>query len=199
MEALTQRQERVLRAIIDFFESEDRAPTTRELARKLRCHVKTVYQYIAVLERKETIERRQGRIRLAPELRQHLGIPLIGRVAAGVPITAIEHREEVVSLEALFGKDNVFAVRVKGDSMKDAGILDGDLAIVQSASTVQPGAIAVCYLGEDQEATVKYLKIRKDGVALVPANPSYRPLRIPRDDPWFRVGGKVIGIVRNLR
>jgi len=199
VEPLTPRQKRVLRALLAFFKTEDRAPTTRELARKLRRHVKTIYQYVLVLERKGYIERRKGRIRLAPALREHLGIPLIGRVAAGSPITSIENREGLVSLDELFGRDNVFAVRVKGDSMKDAGILDGDIAVVRSSTTAPAGAFALCYLGQDQETTVKRFRARKDCFELIPENPAYRPVRIPRNDPWFRVGGELIGLMRSLR
>jgi len=198
MEALTKRQQRVLRTILKFFEDEDRPPTTRELAELLGCHVKTVYQYILVLERKGYIERRKGRIRVAPELREDRGILIVGRVAAGVPAMAIENREGILSLEDLFGMHDVFAVRVTGDSMKDVGILDGDMVIVRSSSTVPAGAIAVCYVGEDQEVTVKRLKERRDCFELIPENPAYRPTRISKGDPHFRLGGKVIGLVRTV-
>jgi len=198
MEALTDRQERVLRVILRFHEREERPPTTRELAGELRCHVKTVYQYIIALERKGWIERRKGRIRVPPELRRGAGIPIVGRVAAGAPITAIENREGVLSLDALFGSGDLFAVVVSGESMKDAGILDGDLAVVRPEASVPPGAIAVCYLGPEQEVTVKRLWERKDGFELVPENEAYRPARVARDDADFRIGGRVVGVVRRL-
>ena len=198
MERLTRRQERVLRVILRFFEDEDRPPTTRELGGKLGCHVKTVYQYVLALERKGWITRRKGRIRVAPELRRHVGIPVVGHVAAGLPIMAIENQEGVLSLEELFGRDDVFAVRVTGDSMKGAGILDGDLVVVRQTSAIPPGAIAVCYVGEDQEVTIKRLWERENCFELVPENKGYRRIRIARDDPNFRVGGKVIGVVRRL-
>ena len=122
----------------------------------------------------------------------------LGRAAAGVPIMAVENREGILSLEDLFGRDDVFAVRVAVDSMKDVGILDGDLAIVRRSETVPSGSIAVCYLGDDQEVTVKRLKRRKDGFELAPENKAYRPIRIATDDPGFRVGGAVIGVVRRM-
>lgn len=198
MQRLTEQQRRVLDTIIDFWEREERTPTTRELAEKLSCHVKTVYQYIVVLERKGCIERRKGRIRVAPELRSDGGIPIVGRVAAGAPILAVENREGSLSVVELFGRDNVFAVRVEGDSMRDAGILDGDQVIVQVMPQPPLGAICVCYLGEDQEVTVKRLKKRGKGFELLPANSAYRPIRVAVGDPDFRIGGRVIGVVRRM-
>ena len=122
----------------------------------------------------------------------------MGRVAAGAPILAVENHEGALSLDDLFGSDDVFAVRVAGDSMQDAGIRDGDLAIVRQGDTVPSGAIAVCYVGDDQDVTVKRLKMRRDCFELVPANDAYQPVRIARDDPDFRVGGTVIGVVRRM-
>ena len=199
MRQLTERQHRAFDAILRLIQAEERPPTLRELAAELRCHVKTVYQYIQALERKGCIERRRGRIRVAPELRPEAGVPIVGRVAAGAPITAIENREGTLSLDGLFGQGDLFAVRVAGDSMGAAGILDGDWVVVRAGSRVPPGAIAVCYLGEAQEATVKRLWERGDAFELVPANEAYRPVRVPRGDPSFRVGGLVVGVVRRLR
>ena len=198
MEAVTERQERVLRVLVGFIEDHDRPPTTRELARALGCHVKTVYQYILALERKGCVTRENGHLRVAAELRRGLGIPVVGRVAAGTPILAVQNREGVLALGDLFGRDDVFAVRVAGDSMRDAGILDGDMVIVRTEADVPQGAIAVCYVGEEQEATVKRLRRRNGGFELVPENEAYRPIRVARDDPHFRLGGRVVGVVRRV-
>jgi len=201
MEPYTRGQGRVLQAIIDFFDKHDRPPTTRELAAKLRCHVKTVYQYILALERKGYLHREKGRIRLAPEVRLKRGIPIVGRVAAGTPLLAIENREGELSIEEAFGADRegLFAVRVHGDSMKDVGILNGDIAIVQRSDTVPNDSIAVCYLGEDQDVTVKRFRRRRHAYELLPENPAYPPIHISRTDDHFRIGGQVIGILRALR
>jgi len=199
MEALTKRQKQALEAVSKLARKETRPPTTRELAQELRCHVKTVYQYIVILERKGYIERRKGRIYITADVQQDTGVPIVGQVAAGLPITAIENREGALSLDDLFGEEGVYAVRVEGDSMKDAGILDGDFVIVRHAPAVLSGRIAVCYVGEDQDVTVKKLVERKTFFELIPANPDYQPTRIQKDDPNFRVGGEVIGVVRNMR
>jgi len=200
MNTLTERQEYVLKIILRFFEREDRPPTTRELAEDLHCHVKTVYQYILLLERKGYIERRKGRIRLAPELARRRGIPIVGRVAAGAPILAVENREGTLSIEEFFGtEENLFAVRAEGESMVGAGILDGDWVIVRTAPRVENGEIAVCYLGEDGDVTVKRLVDRPDCYELNPANEAYEPIRIPKDDLHFRIAGKVVGVVRRVQ
>jgi len=198
MQRLTEKQRRVLDTVIDFWERQERPPTTRELADKLGCHVKTIYQYIVVLEGKGAIERRKGRIHVAPELRSDRGVPIVGRVAAGTPILAVENREGSLSLAELFGRDDVFAVRVEGDSMKDVGILDGDQVIVHVTPELPVGAIGVCYLGEDQDVTVKRFKKRGNDFELLPANDAYRPIRVARSDPHFRIGGRVIGVVRRI-
>lgn len=199
MDVLTERQKKVVADIIGFFERERRPPTTRELAEELNCHVKTVYQYVLVLERKGYIDRRKGRIYPAPGLDRRSGIPIVGRVAAGTPILAVENIEGVLSFEELFGKDEVFAVRVRGDSMRDAGILDGDIVIARRSPTVSSGSIAVCYLGDEQEVTVKQFKAGKNCYELIPANEANEPIRVPKNDPHFRIAGKVLGVVRTVR
>ena len=199
MEALTKRQRHALEAISRLSRKEARPPTTRELSQELHCHVKTVYQYIVILERKGYIERRKGRIYVTTGVQPDMSVPIVGQVAAGLPITAIENREGALSLEDLFGEEGIYAVRVEGDSMRDAGILDGDFVIVRGAHSIPSGRIAVCYVGEDQDVTVKKLIERNDCFELIPANPEYQLTQIPKNDPYFRVGGEVIGVVRSLR
>jgi len=201
MEPCTQGQRHVLDVIIGFFERYDRPPTTRELAERLHCHVKTVYQYILALERKGYLHRETGRIRLAPEVRLRRGIPIVGRVAAGTPILAVENREGELSIEEAFGasREDLFAVRVHGDSMKDAGILDGDTVIVQRSDAVPDGSIAVCYVGEGQDVTVKRFRRRRHGYELLPENPAYQPMLIDKDDENFRLAGRAVGVVRVLK
>lgn len=199
MQVLTERQKHVLQVILEFFEREERPPTTRELASELRCHIKTVYQYVLVLERKGYLERRKGRIRLAPEMARKRGIPIVGRVAAGEPILAVEHREGTLSIDELFGTgEDTFAVRAEGDSMADAGILDGDWVIVRSGLRIGSGDIAVCYVGEDGDVTVKRLVECSDCYELRPENKAYAPIQVPKDDPHFRIGGKIVGVVRRM-
>jgi repressor LexA len=143
---------------------------------------------------------REGdRIYPSERRRRPSGIPIVGQVAAGRPILAMEHMEGRLDLGDLYGQEAVFAVRVKGESMRDAGILDGDLAIVRAQRRVANGQVALAYLGEDQEATVKIFRWRRDHVELQPRNPDFEPVSVGPEDPHFRVGGKVIGVVRSFR
>lgn len=199
MKTPTDNQRRVLEAILRLIDAEERPPSTRELAAELGCHVKTVWQYLSILERKGYLARRKGRIRLSPGLARGRGIPIVGRVAAGAPIFAVENREGALSLEELFGAGgDLFAVRAEGDSMVDAGIFGGDLVVVRSARRVRSGEIAVCYVGEDGDVTVKRLIERPDCYKLMPANEAYEPTRISKSDPHFRIAGKVVGVVRRV-
>src|SRR5215467_818305 len=122
------------------------------------------------------------------------GIPILGRVAAGAPILAQENREGKLDLDVAFpSRDPRFALKVRGDSMKDAGILDGDLVVVRKVDHADSGEIVVALIGE--EATVKRLEKRADRVVLHPANATMRPIPVNPEDE-FRVLGVVIGLVR---
>jgi len=197
MEPLTRGQERVLKAILQFFEDEDRPPTTRELAELLRCHVKTVYQYILVLERKGYIERRKGRIRVAPKFRGDRRIPIVGRVAAGAPILAVQNMDGYLSLAPIFSKtEGTFALRVRGDSMVGAHICDGDYVIVRQQATVENGEIGVAIVND--EATVKRIWRSGRRVRLVAENPAMAAMEFDAASDDVRVVGKVIGVVRKM-
>ena len=92
-------------------------------------------------------------------------------------------------------EEDIFAVRAEGDSMLEAGIFDGEWVFVRTAPRVENGEIAVCHSGEDGDATVKSLIYRPDCSELTPANEAYEPIRVSRDDPCFRIAGKVVGVV----
>jgi repressor LexA len=111
----------------------------------------------------------------------------------------VEHIEGRLDLGDLFGQEGLFAVRVEGESMRDAGILPGDYAVVRDQRRVASGEVALAYIGEDQDATIKVFRQRGDRVDLEPCNPAFRPIRIGPEDPHFRIGGKVMGVVRLFR
>lgn len=137
--------------------------------------------------------RRRGASR-TPELFE---IPLVGHVAAGAPILAEEHIEDVLIVDgALVRPGKHFALRVRGDSMKNAGILDGDVVIVRHESPVKSGEIAVVLIGD--EATVKRFFPRRDRLLLLPENDDYKPIEVRPTDPDVRVAGKVVGVFRRL-
>jgi len=122
------------------------------------------------------------------------GIPILGKVAAGAPLLAQENHEGKLDLDVAFpSRDLRFALKVRGDSMKDAGILDGDLVVVRKVDHADSGEIVVALLGE--EATVKRLEKRSDRVVLHPANATMGPIPVGPEDE-FRVLGVVIGLVR---
>ena len=197
MDSLTERQERVLRRIVDFAAREERPPTTRELAADLGCHPKTVYQYVLALERKGAIERRKGRMHVARAFRRAPGVPILGRIAAGAPLVCPEHVEGTLSVETLFGKEErVFALRIRGDSMTGAQIRDGDFVVVRQEAPVPDGEIAAVLV--DGEATVKRVEQHGDRVRLVPENPAYEPIELDPSLDDVRVLGKVVGVVRLL-
>ena len=129
--------------------------------------------------------------------RNAIEIPLLGRVAAGAPILAEENIEDVLIVDGAFVRPGKhFALRVKGDSMKNAGILDGDVVIVHHDTPLRSGEIAVAVIGD--EATVKRYFPRRDKVLLIPENEAYEPIEVRPSDPEFRIAGKVVGVFRRL-
>jgi repressor LexA len=123
------------------------------------------------------------------------GLPLLGRIAAGSPILAEENIDEHVNVDpGLFRPHADFLLRVRGDSMKDADILDRDLLAVHRTSQVRNGQIVVARLGN--EATVKYYRRQGDLVRLLPANPAYKPIEIDLGQRELTIEGLAVGVIR---
>lgn len=123
-------------------------------------------------------------------------VPVMGRIAAGVPISAIENKSHMVVVPPeMVARGEHFALEVKGDSMVDAGILDGDTVIIRKTSTAENGDIVVAFLMEDGEATLKRLRRKGASIALEAANPAYET-RIYRPDQ-VSVQGRLVGLIRN--
>ena len=200
MKGLTRRQREILEWILDVVGEKGYFPSFREIgdAFGLRSPA-SVARHIDALVKKGFLVRDGDRIHPAEKVRGSMEIPIVGQVAAGRPILAEEHIEGGLDLRDLYGKGAVFAVRVKGESMRDAGIRNGDYAIVRAQRRVASGDVALVYLGDDQEATVKIFRWKGDRVELLPKNPAFKPIRVGPEDPDFRVGGKVIGVVRRVR
>ncbi len=130
-----------------------------------------------------------------PGLAQLL-LPLVGRVAAGSPILAQEHVEHTYAVEAaLFQRRPDYLLKVKGMSMRDAGILDGDLLAVQKSKEAKNGQIVVARLGD--EVTVKRFQRTRDGVELLPENPDFRAIHVPADAADFELEGIAVGLIRS--
>jgi len=156
----------------------------------VRCH-------LAALERKGAIERTKRAARGLRVVSDREGLPIVGRVAAGTPIAAEENLEGHLSPDDLAPQGKgVFCLRVQGDSMVDAGILDGDYVICRPRAAFEHGEVGVAVI--DGEATVKTLRRRGQGIDLVPANDAYDTLHIDPSEQEFRYAGKVVGVHRAL-
>ena len=130
-----------------------------------------------------------------PSLSQ-LTLPLVGRVAAGSPILAQEHVEQTYLLEAtMFPRRPDYLLKVKGMSMRDAGIIDGDLLAVQKSREARNGQIVVARLGD--EVTVKRFRRTRTTIELLPENPDFQPIIVPFGDVDFELEGIAVGLVRN--
>ena len=198
MEVLTDRQRAVLEFIEEVVRDSGYPPTVREIGRRFRiASPRGVSDHLEALERKGYIERAAGKSRGLRLLKKLSGVPIVGSVAAGSPILAVENTEGELDVADLFGTDDVFAVRVQGDSMVDCGIFDGDYAVVRRADRVDNGAVAVAYI--DGEATVKRVFRTRSGFRLQPENETIQPIEVDESTPDFRIGGLVIGVVRRMR
>lgn len=198
---LTEKQRQILEFIVERIEERGAPPTMREIADRFAfASTASVKGHLDALEKKGFIQRREWTARGIELIKERVerlfggGIPLVGRVAAGQPILAEENIEDVLKLEGLFPTDQeLFALRVQGDSMIDAGILEGDILIVRPQPTADVGDIVVAILGE--EGTVKRFGRAGDHIRLEPANPNYLPI-VTRE---ARIVGVVIGVIRHLR
>lgn len=202
---LTAIQEKILAFILDCVEDRKASPTIREIADQFGyASPGSVQRHLDALVKKQFIRRREGvsrGIELVWEnvrrvFWQRMGVPVVGRVAAGAPILAEENVEEVLDLQDLFPNDReLFALRVEGDSMVEAGIFDGDLVVLRLQPTAEIGQIVAAIVEDgDAEGTIKRFNRRGDQVVLEPANPNYRP--IIADD--VRVVGVAVGLVRRF-
>lgn len=196
---LTAKQQRVLGLLQAAHRGEGRSPTYEEIASDLGVTVRAAFQHVLALERKGLVTRsRQHRaIELSPSVRPEVGLPVIGRVAAGVPLLAIENIDETIRPPGFMGEEGVFALRVQGDSMVGRGIHDGDYAIVRTASEIRNGEVGVFLIGE--EATVKTARHRRGkGIELCPENPDYPAIPSWECPEEVRLAGRVVGVYRRI-
>ena len=204
METLTGRQEKILGFISGFLEKRRIPPTVREIQEHFRFEsTNAVTEHLASLERKGYLKRRAGisrGIELASKSASfHPGIaavPLVGEIAAGTPILAEENIEGFLHLDkTLIRGDGHFLLKVRGDSMKGAGIFDKDFVLVKKESRAETGHIVAAYL--NGEATVKHFWSRRGAVELRAANPAYSPIRITKEKhPDFQILGRVRAVLR---
>ena len=215
---LTDRQQQILDLVRGAIERTGAPPTRAEIANELGFKsANAAEEHLQALARKGAIELVGGTsrgIRLKsdtlralnesrnrqlnlplPGLAQ-LNLPLIGRVAAGSPMLAQEHIDQTFQLEAsMFPRQPDYLLKVRGMSMRDAGIIDGDLLAVQKASDAKNGQIVVARLGD--EVTVKRFRRTKLGIELIPENPEFQTLLVPFDREDFELEGLAVGLIRN--
>ena len=193
---MTPRQQKVLSLVEKSVQERGYPPSLRELARTLGLSsTRGVEKHLAALEKKGLLKRRAGARALElAERPSGKRLPVLGRVAAGKPLLAEENLDGHMTLDAgSVPGDGCFLLRVKGESMTGAGILDGDLVLVRPQADADDGQIVVALL--DGEATVKTLRKQKDRIRLEPANPAFRPLLVGPGDS-YALAGKVVGLVR---
>ena len=197
MSDLSPKQLEVLAFIRRFMDQGGLPPTRGEIAQGLRLKNRQgIDQHLRALEAKGAIELIPGisrGIRLSEPA--PAGLPLLGRIAAGTPILAAANIEDHVSVDpALFRPVADFLLRVRGDSMKDADILDRDLLAVHRTNHARNGQIVVARIGD--EATVKYYRRQGQLVRLEPANPAYAPIEIDLREQELAIEGLATGVIR---
>jgi repressor LexA len=198
---LTKRQKEIFDFIRNYASKTGYPPTVREIGKAVGLHSSsTVHAHLANLEKVGLLRRDPTKPRAiellvgrAKRAVQASSVPVVGEVAAGEPVLAEENIEEYLELPSVIGGDEGdFILQVKGDSMKDAGIIEGDFVVVQQASSARNGQIVVALI--DDEATVKRFFREKDRVRLQPANKDFKPIRT-RD---AQVVGRVVGVFRRV-
>ena len=197
---LTEKQRRVFEFVCASLRDEHRPPTVREIADNFGFKSpKAATDHLDALERKGYLVRRDRKARNI-EIREELnplGIPVVGQIAAGTPVLAVENLEGSLSTTSLFEThEKTFALRVKGESMVGAGILPGDYVIINGKGRVRSGTIAAVRI--DDEATVKRVFIEKDRLRLHAENPDYDDIIVEKGSGEVEIHGPVIGVMRKL-
>ena len=199
MKDLTPRQRSIFEFLIKFIKKQGYPPTVREIGEHFGFLWPAASGHLRALERK-------GFIRINPlrsrgievkGIKEAAGftVPVIGKVTAGKPILAVEDIEGHMLIDkTLFKTEDAFSLRIKGESMIGAGILDGDYVIVKPQTSIESGEIAVALIGD--EATVKRIYIKKTQIILKPKNKDMKPVAYNPDS--VKIIGKVIGVVRKI-
>jgi repressor LexA len=204
MKGLTERQQDVLDFIEEFGRRENMAPTVYEIATNFEIKPATAFAHLRALQRKGYVDRSskaRSLTLLRPSSPKHvslnLSIPVLGRISAGMPLLAEENIEETIQLDPRvlpkgIGGHRLFGLRVNGQSMKDAGILNGDLIVAKEMHSPQIGDVVVALVGD--EATVKHFYLNDGKLELRPANKDYKPQFYGLDE--VQIQGIVIALYR---
>jgi len=207
--AVTKRQKQVLDFVAHFVEDNGYSPSYEEIARGLNlASLATVHKHISTLETKQYLKRGFNQSRsldLGPkyiqEQRRHrqdssLEIPLLGRIAAGTPVEAVEQRE-AVRFGDFLGNPDVFALEVRGDSMIEDHICSGDLVLIERTTQVKDGDIVVALVGGAETTLKRFYKETADTARLQPANSSLRPIYVALKD--LEIQGRLLAVLRKYK
>ncbi|TAK82774.1 MAG: transcriptional repressor LexA [Betaproteobacteria bacterium] len=207
MDALTERQSEILKLVRELTEVSGYPPTRAEIAERMGFRsVNAAEQHLRALEKKGAIEISSGasrgiRVRDGRPAARHgrlLELPVIGRVAAGSPMLAEEHVQGRYQVDPnLFTPRADYLLRVRGMSMRDAGILEGDLLAVHRSEDARSGQIVVARLGDD--VTVKRFRRRGHAVQLLPENPDFQPIEVDLRTEPLAIEGIAVGVIRNSK
>jgi repressor LexA len=200
MRQLTPRQTQILEMIQEFIATTGMPPTRAEIASELGFKsANAAEEHLRALQKKGVLELVPGAsrgIQLKDSLREQIGLPLVGRVAAGSPILAEEHIETHYQIDpSLFNPKPHYLLRVHGMSMKNAGILDGDLVAVHRTPEVRSRQIVVARL--DDEVTVKRYRQNGSMVSLLPENEDFEPIEVDLSHESMVIEGVVVGVIRD--
>src|SRR5689334_2274985 len=200
---LTERQRAILEFINEYVNENGFPPSVREIGRRFGIYPATVQDHIQALERKGYLQKKRFQSRTlsvpASSRRQiNGGIPIVGRVAAGLPLLAQENIEDMIQLPKEWAPAGAFLLKVQGNSMEGAHILDGDYVLVHPQQAATNGEIVVALIGD--EATVKRFYRTERGITLKAENPKYQPIEIERSEATpFSIIGKVMGVLRVMK
>lgn len=214
MKELTKKQQKIINFIKTYIDKQHYPPSYDEIAQHFNIKKPSVFDHLNALVKKGYIKKLTYRARTlviqeeklnteTPAQKIALGkqgfisIPILGKIAAGTPLLAVENLEGNLKVDrAIFKNTNSFALRVAGDSMIDAGINDGDLVIINMQPVVETNEIAAVLI--DDEVTLKYYDDNANIIRLIPANKKYKPIIIRRGSKEVRVLGKVAGLFRKF-
>jgi repressor LexA len=202
---LTDKQQAILDFINEYVKANGFPPSVREIGQHFGVYPATVQDHISALERKGYLQKKrfQSRTLSVPassrqSANNESGIPIVGRVAAGLPLLAQENIEDMIQLPKDWAPAGAFLLKVQGISMEGAHTLDGDYVLVHPHQTAANGEIIVALIGE--EATVKRFYKTERGISLKPENPKFEPIEIERGEAaTFKIIGKVMGVLRIMK
>ncbi|HVA95054.1 MAG TPA: transcriptional repressor LexA [Candidatus Dormibacteraeota bacterium] len=203
---LTKRQKEVLDFLVTFHNKHGYSPSFEEIARSLKLtSLATVHKHITTLERKGFVRRGYNQSRsievmqLPKQVREQVQernateLPLLGRIAAGRPLEAVEERE-TLSLGEFARSDKTFVLQVKGSSMIDDHILNGDYVVIEPTQVANPGEIVVALVKNDEATLKRFYREAGGKIRLQPANSEMAPIVIPASD--VKIQGRVVGVLR---